>query len=100
MGNIACKLSDKVVVTSDNPRFEDPFQIISEVESGIKGKFTNYDIVENRHSAIDKALKSASKDDVVIIAGKGHEKYQIIKDKLMPFDDREIASSILCKLAK
>ncbi len=95
MGNVACKLSDKVIVTSDNPRFEDPFQIISEIEAGIKGKFTNYDIIEDRRSAIYKALKSASKDDVVIIAGKGHEKYHIIKDRLIPFDDREVVKSIL-----
>ena len=95
MGNVACRFSDKVVVTSDNPRFEDPSKIISEIETGIKGKFSNYSLVEDRYRAISSALKSAAKGDVVVIAGKGHEKYQIVKDKIAPFDDREVVRSIL-----
>ncbi|OGW92967.1 MAG: UDP-N-acetylmuramoyl-L-alanyl-D-glutamate--2,6-diaminopimelate ligase [Omnitrophica bacterium RIFCSPLOWO2_02_FULL_45_16] len=95
MGNVACRFSDKVVVTSDNPRFEDSAGIISEIETGIKRKFSNYCLVEDRRTAIDNALKSASKGDVVVIAGKGHEKYQIMKDRVMPFDDREVVRSIL-----
>jgi UDP-N-acetylmuramyl tripeptide synthase len=95
MGNMACKYSDNVVVTSDNPRFEDPSLIISQIESGIRGEFSNYDVVKDRKSAIKKALKMASKGDVVVIAGKGHEKYQIIKERTMPFDDCAVARSIL-----
>jgi len=98
MGKVACEYSDHVIVTSDNPRFEEPEDIIDEIESGIKGKFSNYDIVTDRKEAISKALGLALKDDVIVIAGKGHEHYQIIKDKAMPFDDREVALSILKKL--
>jgi UDP-N-acetylmuramyl tripeptide synthase len=63
----------------------------------VKGKFSNYDVVSDRKEAIAKALRSAAKDDIVVIAGKGHEDYQIIKDKVMPFDDREVAFGILNK---
>ena len=98
MGNVACKFSNNVVLTSDNPRFEDPRSIISQIESGIRSEFSNYDIVEDRRDAINKALSMASKGDVVVIAGKGHEKYQIIKDRKIPFDDRNVAKSILKKM--
>ncbi len=98
MGNVACRFSDNVIVTSDNPRFEDPSEIISQIESGMRGEFSNYDIVEDRQSAINRALKMASKGDVVVIAGKGHEKYQITKDRAVPFDDCGIARSILKKI--
>ena len=95
MGAVACKFSDRVILTSDNPRFEDPSGIIAQIESGIKGKFLNYDIVEERQDAIHRALKLASHGDVVVIAGKGHEKYQIIKDRTIPFDDCRVVRSAL-----
>jgi len=95
MGKVACKLSDKVVITSDNPRSEDPGLIISEIEKGIKGRFTNYEITPDRKKAIGKVLRSAGSGDIVLIAGKGHEKYQVVNDKTIPFDDCEVASSIL-----
>lgn len=98
MGRTACRLSDRVVVTSDNPRFEDPSEIISEIESGICGKFSNYDVVEDRRKAINRALKIAREGDVVMIAGKGHEKYQIVKDRVVSFDDCAVARSILRKI--
>ncbi len=100
MGNVACKFSDSVVVTSDNPRFEEPGAIISQIESGIRGEFSNYDLVEDRREAIDKALRMASKGDVVVIAGKGHEKYQIVRDKILPFDDCEIVREMLAGFRK
>ena len=100
MGNVACKFSDSVVVTSDNPRFEDPSAIISQIESGIRDEFSNYNVVEDRREAIDKALRMASKGDVVVIAGKGHEKYQIVRDKILPFDDCEIVREILAGFRK
>ncbi len=100
MGKVACSFSDKVIITSDNPRFENPSDIIDEIEKGVKGKFSNYDIIEDRMNAIENALNSASKDDIVVIAGKGHEKYQIIRDHIVPFDDYKIARSILKKMYK
>ena len=72
MGKAACGLSDYVIITSDNPRFEDPDAIIAEIEGGIKGKFSNYRIIADRRAAIVAALKNAGKDDIVVIAGKGH----------------------------
>lgn len=95
MGRVACRLSDKVVITSDNPRFEDPGFIISEIEKGIKGMFTNYEITPDRREAIGKALRSAGSGDIVLIAGKGHEKYQLVKDRVIPFDDCKVAYSVL-----
>lgn len=95
MGKVACKFSDRVIITSDNPRHEEPSGIIKDIEEGVRGIFNNYDIVEDRSSAIEKALSMASAGDIVIIAGKGHESYQIIRDKVVHFDDREVASSIL-----
>jgi len=95
MGLAACKFSDRVIVTSDNPRNEEPMGIIRDIESGIKGKFSNYDIVPDRREAIRKAVSSAMKGDIILIAGKGHEDYQIIKDKVMHFDDREVVREIL-----
>lgn len=95
MGRAACSLSDIVVITSDNPRFEDPADIIDEIEAGVKNDFSNYTIEPDRREAIKKAIGLADKGDVVLIAGKGHEKYQIIKDKVLPFDDCEIARGVL-----
>ncbi|MFH0763772.1 MAG: UDP-N-acetylmuramoyl-L-alanyl-D-glutamate--2,6-diaminopimelate ligase [Candidatus Omnitrophota bacterium] len=97
MGKAACRFSDHVIITSDNPRFEDPLEIISEIERGVKWSFSNYGIIPDRRDAIAKALATASKGDIVVIAGKGHENYQIIGDKVMPFNDREAALDILRK---
>ena len=94
MGKIAEDLSDIAIVTSDNPRSEDPKQIISDILSGIKN--TSDVIVEaDRKAAIEIAIKKASKDDVIVIAGKGHEDYQILKDKTIHFDDREEVTKAL-----
>ena len=95
MGRIAAKYSDHVIITSDNPRTEDPFQILDEVEVGVKEITVNYDKVENRETAIQEALKEANKDDVVLIAGKGHENYQILKDRIIHFDDCEVVKAYL-----
>lgn len=97
MGSVACRLSHKVVITSDNPRLENPAGIISEIETGIKGRFHNYSVVEDRRSAIGSALRMASEGDVVVIAGKGHEKYQILKNKTVPFDDCKVARELLVR---
>ncbi|MFA6142584.1 MAG: UDP-N-acetylmuramoyl-L-alanyl-D-glutamate--2,6-diaminopimelate ligase [Candidatus Omnitrophota bacterium] len=97
MGRAACEFSDHVIVTSDNPRSEDPLKIILDIEKGIKGKFSNYDMVPDRYKAIEKALHLASIDDIVVIVGKGHENYQIISDRVLAFDDRQVAREILGK---
>jgi len=93
MGKIASEMSDFVVVTSDNPRSEDPESILDDIEKGISG--TNYERVLDRRQAIKTAVEKARKGDIVIIAGKGHENYQILKDKIIHFDDREVAKELL-----
>ncbi|MCX7794925.1 MAG: UDP-N-acetylmuramoyl-L-alanyl-D-glutamate--2,6-diaminopimelate ligase [bacterium] len=89
MGDIATRLSDFVIITSDNPRSEDPRKIIEDIVSGVKK--SNYIIQEDRKEAIFYAINMAEPGDVVVIAGKGHETYQIFKDVTIHFDDREVA---------
>jgi len=99
MGRIAVELADLCVVTSDNPRREDPDAIIEEILTGIEKPFDDRVIVEpDRREAIRAALSSAHGDDVVIIAGKGHEDYQIFADRTIHFDDREVVREILCAM--
>ncbi|OGI19130.1 MAG: UDP-N-acetylmuramoyl-L-alanyl-D-glutamate--2,6-diaminopimelate ligase [Candidatus Melainabacteria bacterium RIFCSPHIGHO2_02_FULL_34_12] len=94
MGKIAEELSDLVIVTSDNPRSEDPNQIISDILSGIKNT-SNVTVEADRKNAIQIAVKKALADDVIVIAGKGHEDYQILKDRTIHFDDREEVAKAL-----
>lgn len=95
MGAIAEKLSDKIVITSDNPRSEDPQQIITDVLTGLKSVSTDKVFVEaDRGKAIELLKKISDKKDVVVIAGKGHETYQILRDKTIHFDDREEARKV------
>lgn len=92
MGEIAGEYSDFVIITSDNPRTENPMKIIREIEEGIKAtNFKNYMIIENREEAIKTAINMALPMDSVIIAGKGHEDYQIIGTNKIPFSDKEVA---------
>ncbi len=97
MGRHAAELSDLTVITSDNPRSEDPLAIISEIESGMGDAAvrTVYEVVPERREAIARALDEARPGDVVLIAGKGHEQGQIFADRVVPFDDFEVASEIL-----
>ena len=95
MGAIAEKLADKIVITSDNPRSEDPQVIITDIIAGLKSVNTENVIVEpDRGSAIALLKTIANNNDVVVIAGKGHEDYQILKDKTIHFDDREEARKV------
>ncbi len=95
MGAIAEKLADKIVITSDNPRTEDPQTIITDIIAGLKSVNTESVIVESdRGSAIGLLKTIANNNDVVVIAGKGHEDYQILKDKTIHFDDREEARKV------
>lgn len=96
MGKLGTELSDIAVITSDNPRSEEPIAIINDVVSGIEKD--NYIVVENRRDAIKEAMKIAKQGDVVVVAGKGHEDYQILKDKTIHFDEREIVKEIIQEL--
>lgn len=98
MGDAAGKLSDIVVITSDNPRNEDPLEIIREIEAGVKNHDTLYQAIPDRREAIHHAIKNAASGDVVIIAGKGHETYQIVGDDKFHFDDREVAGEALTEI--
>lgn len=90
MASIADRIADKVIITSDNPRSEDPQQIITDILTGIKTMDSNRIFVEiDRRKAIEEAIKLAHKQDIVVVAGKGHEDYQILKDETIHFDDRE-----------
>jgi len=102
MGAVAAALSHYIVLTSDNPRTEDPLRILMDIEVGLqqqgKRKYEDYEVVENREEAIRRAIRLARPDDVVLIAGKGHETYQIIGTEKYPFDDREVAARALEEL--
>ena len=89
MGRVGGELADFVVVTSDNPRTEDPWKIVAQVEAGVKETDTSYIVIENRREAIRWAMDHAGKGDVIILAGKGHETYQEIGHEKFHLDDRE-----------
>ena len=100
MGAVAGRLSDLIVITSDNPRSEDPARIIEEIQRGITAD-TRRDAAQrlltivDRREAIDKAIELARPGDLVLIAGKGHEKYQVIGSQVLPFDDVAVAREAL-----
>jgi UDP-N-acetylmuramoyl-L-alanyl-D-glutamate--2,6-diaminopimelate ligase len=98
MGEAAGEGSDFVVATSDNPRSEDPASILAEIEPGLESTGTAYTIEVDRAAAIRLALDAAKAGDVVLLAGKGHEKEQILADHSVPFDDSEVALSALANL--
>ncbi len=95
MGEIVARLSDYAIVTSDNPRSEEPEEILKEIEAGVKPVTDKYEMIVDRRQAIKRAVAIAKKGDSVIIAGKGHEDYQILKDKTIHFDDTEVAKEAL-----
>ena len=95
MGQAAAEASDFVVLTSDNPRSEDPLKIMNDALVGIRRVDTPHAIEPDRAAAIARALKEAREGDIVILAGKGHETYQVLKDKTIPFDDRVVAREVL-----
>lgn len=95
MGKIAAELSDFCVVTSDNPRSENPSEIIKDILVGMEGIDTPYEVVELRHDAIAYAIQNAKKDDIILLAGKGHETYQILPTGTIHFDEREVVAEIL-----
>ncbi len=95
MGMAAAELSDYVVLTSDNPRSEDPLAIMNDAMVGIQRFDTPYIAEPDRERAIRRAIEEAQQGDVVILAGKGHETYQVLKDGPIPFDDRDAARRVL-----
>ncbi|MDA8130200.1 MAG: UDP-N-acetylmuramoyl-L-alanyl-D-glutamate--2,6-diaminopimelate ligase [Elusimicrobia bacterium] len=95
MGRAVCSLSDLAIITSDNPRSEDPLAILAEIEEGVAGEFSNYQVVPDRAEAIRLAVSRASSGDIVLIAGKGHETYQILKDRTIHFSDAETAAAVI-----
>lgn len=95
MGEIAGRLSDFVVVTTDNPRTEEPGRIIDDILAGLHGQKAPYVVIENRKNAIEYTILTAQKDDIIILAGKGHESYQIVGDTAVPFDERSIVAEAL-----
>ena len=96
MGDIASDLSSKVIFTSDNPRFEDPDTIIEEMISGVKSSNSNKTIsISNRKEAIKAACQFAQSNDIILVAGKGHESYQEVKGIKSDFDDFKILKELL-----
>jgi len=103
MGSIAAAYADHLLVTSDNPRTEDPLAILADIEKGLQADGispTRYELLPDRKLAIQKAVEMASPDDVVLIAGKGHETYQLIGGVSYPFDDREVAKEAIRSLVQ
>lgn len=98
MGRIAGQIADFCIVTSDNPRTEEPAAIIRDILAGMGDAMAEYVVIENRRDAIEYAIRHAKKDDVIVLAGKGHEDYQILKDKTIHFDEREVIRDILSKM--
>ena len=100
MGEVSGRIADFSIVTTDNPRTEKPSEIISEIEKGISKTKGKYIIIEDRREAIKEALKMINKNDIVVLAGKGHETYQEINKEKLPFDERIIVKEILSELKK
>ncbi len=98
MALLAAQNSDYIILTSDNPRSEDPKMIINDLIAGLPKDFKSYTVKEDRKEAIKSAVLMAKKGDIVIVAGKGHEDYQILKDKTIKFDDKEVVLSCIGEL--
>lgn len=94
MAQAAEKYSDSIIVTNDNPRTEDPLSIIQDIEAGFE-KSISYEVIPDRYEAIHHAYRISDENDIILVAGKGHEDYQILKDKTIHFDDREEIKKLL-----
>ena len=99
MGRAAGEGSNLVVLTSDNPRSEEPMAIIEEALTGVRETTTQCIVEPDRAAAIALAIRAAHPGDIVLLAGKGHEKVQVLRDRTIPFDDVEIAQGILREMA-
>ena len=99
MGEAAARLADFVIVTSDNPRSEDPESIIRQILPGVEKHATEHVVIVNRRDAIEYAVRNARTDDVIVLAGKGHETYQILSTGTIHFDEREVLDEIYAQIA-
>lgn len=95
MGEVAGKLADYIVITSDNPRYEEPELIIKDILEGIKECSGTYKVIPDRREAVRHAIQEACEGDIVLIAGKGHENYQEICGVRYPMDDRQLVVEAL-----
>ena len=95
MGEISGRIADFTIITSDNPRTEEPQKIVDQIEEGIKKTKGKYTVIVDRIEAIKEAIKMADKKDLILLAGKGHEPYQEINGVKHPFDERIIVNDIL-----
>jgi len=100
MGEIGGKMADYCILTSDNPRTENPLVILAAIEKGIKPTGGKYEVIENRREAIRRALEMGEDGDVIVLAGKGHETYQEIMGVKRPFDEKVIVSELLLEMRK
>ena len=101
MGAVAARLSDVIVITSDNPRSEPPESIVEEILRGVNGgRRAERHVIVDRRDAITRAIELARPGDAVVLAGKGHETYQVLRDRTVPFDDRQVAREALQKLLR
>lgn len=95
MGEVSGRVADYTIITSDNPRTEDPASIVKDIENGIKNTNGKYECIVDRVEAIKKAISMANKRDIIVLAGKGHEQYQEINNKRYPFDENLIVNNII-----
>ena len=95
MGAVAAELADRIYLTSDNPRSEDPRAIVDAIATGIGAR--RHVVELDRRLAIERAIREANSGDVVLVAGKGHETYQIVGDRVMPFDDAAVVRDALSR---
>ena len=100
MGQAATALSNYTIITSDNPRTEDPQRIIDDIVEGLTVPASSYTAVPDRRQAIEQAIAMAQAQDIVVIAGKGHEDYQIIGQQRYHFDDREVARAAFHRIKR
>ena len=100
MGEISGKVADYTIITSDNPRTEDPQKIVNQIEEGIKKTKGKYEVIVDRTDAIKRAIEMANKTDIIVLAGKGHEPYQEINGVKYPFDERIIVRELISKMSK
>lgn len=98
MGEVSGRIADYTVITSDNPRTEDPAQILKDIEAGIIATKGDYMVILDRTAAIREAMKMAGQGDVIVLAGKGHETYQMFKDKTIHYDEREVVEELMKEL--
>ncbi len=95
MGEISGRIANYSIITSDNPRTEDPDSIVKQIEEGIKKTKGKYECIVNRTEAIKKAIMMANKEDIIVLAGKGHETYQEINHVKNPYDERIIVRDLV-----